>query len=112
MEKHQNTNRETDKEQSRTFCILLVITGVGVMAAVFVPKEEKAGAPGQNESLQTSTQPVDKQDESQQMDVSGQETEKEPQQDKQDSEDVRAAVVEQADLLAAGYDYDSAIETV
>ena len=79
------------------------------MAAVHVPKGEKTEAPGQKESLQTSAKPVDKKDESQQADSSGQETEKEPQ---QDPDDVRAAVVEQADLLAAGYDYDSAIETV
>lgn len=125
MEKHQNTNRETNKEQSRkyiqrkrylqkrlllTFGLLLAITGVGVIAAFLVPKGVKREASNQGESLQASAQPADKQENSQHVDVSPEE--EKPQQNQDDSEDVRAAVVEQADLLAAGYDYDSAIETV
>lgn len=122
MEKHQNTNREMDKEHGRryiqmkkymqkrlllTFCLLLMLTGIGVMAAVLVPKDGKNNVSGENDSLQASAQPANKEEESQYMDISKQE--EEPQESK---EDVRAAVITQADLLAAGYDYDNAIETV
>lgn len=125
MEKHQNTNRETNKEQSRkyiqrkrylqkrlllTFGLLLAITAIGVIAAVLVPKGVKREASNQGESLQASAQPADKQENSQHMDVSPEE--ETPQQNQEETQNVRAAVVEQADLLAAGYDYDSAIETV
>lgn len=124
MEKHQNTNQGTDKEQGRkymqrkrymqkrlllTFGILLMLTGIGMVAAIFVPKE-KAELPVRDESLQASTQPAGKQENSQQADVS--QKEEQPQEGQKDSGNVRAAVMEQADLLAAGYDYDSAIETV
>lgn len=127
MEKHQDTyERKSNKEQGRkyrqrkrdmqkrlikTFFTLLVMTGIGITAVVLIPKNDKGKVSGQGESLQTSAKPVDKEEES--KDLGSQEPDVQKSQEKQDNlDEVRTAVITQADLLAAGYDYDSAIETV
>ena len=127
MEKHQDTyERKTSMEQSRkyrkrkremqkrlikTFLILLVMTGIGIAAVVLVPKNDKGKVPGQGESLQTSAKPVDKEGDS--KDLEQKEPDIQQSEEKSDNAgEVRTAVITQADLLAAGYDYDSAIETV
>lgn len=127
MEKHQdtfekNTVREPSKKyiqrkrymQKRlikTFFILFVMTGIGITAAVLVPKGDKDSVTGQGETLETGVKPVDKEEVSKDM-KSEEVTAQGKDQNQENPDDVRAAVIEQADLLAAGYDYDGAMETV
>ena len=128
MDNHQDTSKKRiNKEQSRkymqrkrymqkrlikTFGLLLVITAIGVTAAALVPKGNKSS--NQGESIETGAKPAVKDEESKDLPAKQPEEQVKPQdkEEQEDKTDVRAAVLEQADLLAAGYDYDSAIETV
>lgn len=116
MERHQNTSKRTaDRRKQRymqkrmiiTFIALLLMTGAGVLAAVLVPQEEKQGEVTGKNTLQTSAKPAKKEQDTKEAD-----REQEPQQKNEDTEDTRSTALAQADLLAAGYDYDGAIETV
>ncbi|MCI9101563.1 MAG: polysaccharide deacetylase [Lachnospiraceae bacterium] len=114
MERHQDTSRRTtDRRRKRymqkrliiTFLTLLLMTGAGVLAVTFAPKKEnKKEAAGKN-TLETSAKPAEKEQIQEQI--------KEPvPEQKEETEDVRSTVLAQAELLAAGYDYDGAIEMV
>lgn len=110
--KYMQRKRYMQKRLIKTFGLLLVITAIGVTAAALVPKGEKA--PRQGESIETGAKPAVKDEKSKDLQAEQPEEQVKPQEkeEQEDKTDVRAAVLEQAELLAAGYDYDSAIETV
>lgn len=124
MEKHQDTfEKKNGREQSRkymqkkrymqkrlikTFFILLVMTGIGVTAVMLIPKEDKGKVAGKGDSMEASAKPAEKEDSFQDLEP-GQENQqngKDQASDKvqeedggqQDATEVRAAVLEQAEL--------------
>ena len=69
MERHQDTSRRTtDRRKHRymqkrmimTFLALLLMTGAGVLAALFVPQKEQNGEVTGKDTLQTSARPAKK----------------------------------------------------
>ncbi|MEY8389785.1 polysaccharide deacetylase [Lachnospiraceae bacterium 45-W7] len=115
MERHQDTSRRTtDRRKHRymqkrmimTFLALLLMTGAGVLAALFVPQKEQNGEVTGKDTLQTSARPAKKEQNTKKPDQEPKPVQKE------DTEDARSTMLAQAELLAAGYDYDGAIETV
>lgn len=99
-----------------TFIVLLLMTGAGVLAAILLPKNEKES--GKQESVEASAKPADKEENSKNIKKQEKEEPKEEgqeqkqEQEQEESSDLRAAVLAEAELLAAGYDYDGAMETV
>lgn len=99
-----------------TFIVLLLMTGAGVLAAILLPKNEKES--GKQESVEASAKPADKEENSKNIKRQEKEEPKEEgqeqkqEQEQEESSDLRAAVLAEAELLAAGYDYDGAMETV
>ncbi len=126
MERHQNTSNHNRNRRSRrrymqrrlaiTFIVLLLMTGAGVLAAILLPKNEKES--GKQESVEASAKPADKEENSKNIKRQEKEEPKEEgqeqkqEQEQEESSDLRAAVLAEAELLAAGYDYDGAMETV
>ena len=122
MEKHQDTSKRTmsRRKQKRymqrrlmiTFFTLLFMTAAGMLAAACVLKNENDAGSGKKDTLEASAKPADEEKDAQgQTEKPEPEPDSEPQQ-KVQSEDMRTAVIAQADLLAAGYDYDGAVEMV
>lgn len=109
MEKQQNDiKRRINRKKRRrymqkrmivTFVTLLFITSVGILTAVFTAGKEQDAEPKQD-VVEASAEPVEEN------------IQKEPEQETPDESQVRAALLKEADILAAGYDYDSAIEMV
>lgn len=106
MEKQQNNikkkiNRRKcqkyiQKRMMVTFATLLFITGVGFLTAVLTSEKQK-DAKQNKKTVEASAEPVQE------------EVVKEPE---QDESEVRAALLKEADTLAAGYDYDGAVNMV
>ena len=93
-----------------TFFMLLLITGAGVLAAVFLPKDDEKAETGKKDAIEASAKPADKKKDSTQVDQHEETKKEQPQEE--NSSDMRTAVLSEAELLAAGYDYDAAIETL
>lgn len=114
MEKQQNTTRRMLNKRKRrramqkrlwiTFLTLLIMTAAGVFAAVLASKDEKTVPSGKKETVETSARPAEQENEKKQ--------EEQQQIQEQETAAMRSALVSEAELLAAGYDYDSAIETL
>lgn len=114
MERHQDTSRRTmnrrkqrymQKRMIITFFALLLMTGAGVLAAVFAPKEDTKEQAARKNTLETSAKPLEK-------DTVKEEIKEPESKQEENSENTQSAVLAEADLLAAGYDYDKAIETI
>lgn len=112
MENHQNNEkRRTNRERQRkymqkrmgmTLLLLIAVTGAVVLAAVFMANKKKEKE--EKGTVETIADPAVNEIQSR-PDQAENET-KEPQ------ADTAAVVLQEADLLAAGYDYDGAIDKV
>ncbi len=117
MEKKQNEmRRRVSKEKQKkyfrkrlgtTLALLVVITGIGLTAAV-VAANKKKDKPKKDGTVETIADPAVSGTPQPKEPDNGQEQPKEPEQQAESWD----TVLQEADLLAAGYDYDGAIEKV
>lgn len=108
-ERQKNINRKRrerylKKRMRKTFVLLFSMTAIGVVAAVISNKQMKKMDGKTSDVVETSAKPADN---------TGKE---EPQVKKQESSkpdlSTRTALLEEAGNLAAGYDYDGAIDMI
>ena len=117
MEKKQNEmRRRISKEKQKkyfrkrlgtTLALLVVITGIGLTAAV-VAANKKKDKPKKDGTVETIADPAVSETPQPKEPDKGQEQPKEPEQQAASWD----TVLQEANLLAAGYDYDGAIEKV
>jgi len=113
MEKQQNEmkRRENRRKQKRylqkrmgmTLALLLVITGVGVTAAVMAASRKKDKEQDKG-TVETIADPA--------VDEVKNKPEQAKQPEEQEPQDDSALILEEANRLAMGYDYDGAIEKI